>query len=92
MLFFCRRGRQNLRQLKKTDFKIKVKSHGKRCVVKTSDELTKSHREHDVQAEEGGMMIAKDSPFCPTPSFEKHLSVLNPMSEFLCQRPLAARR
>ena len=87
MLFFCRRGRQNLRQLKKTDFEIKVNSQGKRCVVKTNAELTKNHREHDVQAEEGGMMIANDSPFCPVSSFEKYLSVLNPMNEFLFQRP-----
>ena len=87
MLFFCRRGRQNLRQLKKTDFEIKVNSQGKRCVVKTTDELTKNHRAHDVQAEEGGMMIANDGPFCPVSSFEKCLSVLNPMNEYLFQRP-----
>ena len=66
MLFFFRRGRQNFRQLKKTDdFEINVNSQGtKRCVVKTTDELTKNHRAHDVQAEEGGMMIANDGPFC----------------------------
>ena len=87
MLFFCRRGRQNLRQLKKTDFEIKVNSQGKRCVLKTTDELTKNHRAHDVQAEEGGMMIANDGPFCPVSSFEKYLSVLNPMNEYLFQRP-----
>ena len=87
MLFFCRRGRKNLRQLKKTDFEIKVNSQGKRCVVKTTDELTKNHRAHDVQAEEGGMMIANDGPFCPVSSFEKYLSVLNPMNEYLFQRP-----
>ena len=55
--------------------------------MKTNDELTKNHREHDVQTEEGGMMIANDSPFCPVSSFEKYLSVLNPMNEFLFQRP-----
>ena len=86
MLFVRRRGWQNLRQLKKTDFEIKVNSQGKRCVVKTNDGLTKDHREHDVQAEEGGMMMANDSPFCPVSSFENYLSVLNPMNEFLFQR------
>ena len=65
-----------------------MNSQGKRCVVKTNaDELTKNHREHGVQAEEGGMMIANDSPFCPVSSFEKYLSVLNGMNEFLFQRP-----
>ncbi|CAH3180392.1 unnamed protein product, partial [Porites lobata] len=58
----------------KTDFEIKVNSQGKRCVLKTTDELTKNHRAHDVQAEEGGMMIANDGPFCPVSSFEKYLS------------------
>ena len=32
-------------------------------------------------------MIANDSPFCPVSSFENYLSVLNPMNEFLFQRP-----
>ena len=73
MLFFCRCGRKNLRQLKKIDFKIKVNSQGKRSVVKTNDELTKNHREHDVQAEEGGMIIANDSPFCLVSSFKKNI-------------------
>ena len=53
--------------------------------MKTNDELTKNQREHDIQAEEGGMMIANDSPFCPVSSFEKYLSVLNPTNEFLFQ-------
>ena len=88
VLFFCRRGRQNLLQLKKTDFQIKVNSQGKPCVVKTTDELTKNHRAHDVQAEEGGMVIASYGPFCPVSSFEKYLSVLNPMNEYLFQRPV----
>ena len=88
MLFFFRRGRQNFRQLKKTDFEINVNSQGtKRCVVKTTDEVTKNHRAHDVQAEEGGMVITNDRPFCPVSSFEKYLSVLNPMNEYLFQRP-----
>ena len=49
--------------------------------------VTKNHREHDVQAEEGGRVIANDSTFCPVSSFEKYLSILNPMNEFLFQRP-----
>ena len=55
--------------------------------MKTTDELTKNHRAHDVQAEEGGMMIANDGPLCQVSSFEKKMSVLNPMNEYLFQRP-----
>ena len=56
MFFFCRRGRQNLRELKRDDFAIKTNPQGLRCVVKKTDELTKNHRVNDAQAEEGGMM------------------------------------
>ena len=55
ILFFCHRGRQNLRQPKKNDFEIKVNFQSKRCVMKTRDELTKNQRAHDVQADEEGM-------------------------------------
>ena len=32
-------------------------------------------------------MIANDGPFCLVSSFEKYLSVFNPMNEYLFQRP-----
>jgi len=38
MLYFCRRGRQNLRQLKKTDFSFNTDSSGARYVCKATDE------------------------------------------------------
>ena len=38
MLYFCRRGRQNLRQLKKTDFSFNTDGTGARYVCKTTDE------------------------------------------------------
>ena len=37
-------------------------------------------------------MIANDSPFCPVSSFEKYLSVLSPMNEYLFQRPKSSRQ
>jgi hypothetical protein len=52
-------------------------------VVKTKDELTKNHRVDDAQTEEGGMMISNGGPLCPMYSFEKYLSHLNPLNEFL---------
>ena len=86
MLFFCRRGRQNLRQLKKDDFEIQTDAKGRRFVVKTTDELTKNHREND-EAEDGGIMMSNEGSFCPVPSFEKYLSHLNPANDYLFQRP-----
>ncbi|CAB4026334.1 Integrator complex subunit 9-like [Paramuricea clavata] len=81
MLYFCRRGRQNLRQLKKDDFVIKINPQGQKYVVKTGD-TTKLD-----DGEEGGMMIAGGGPLCPVYSFEKYLSHLNPVNKFLFQRP-----
>ena len=86
MLCFCRRGRQSLRQLKKSHFAVLVDASGKKFVTKVVDELTKNHREND-EAEQGGMMYATKGPFCPVASFEKYLKHLNPQNEFLFQRP-----
>ena len=72
MLLFCRRGRQNLRQLKKNDFEIKLEAKGRSLVIKTTDELTKNHREND-EPEDGGVMMSNDSPLCPVASFRKYI-------------------
>ena len=85
MLCFCCRGRQNLRQLKKSHFRFGKDASGKKYVAKVVDELTKNHRENDK--EEGGMMDETEGPFCPVTSFEKYLQHLNPVNEFLFQRP-----
>ena len=55
MLCFFRRGRQNLRRLKKSHFAVIVDASGKRFVTKVVDELTKNHREND-EAEQGGII------------------------------------
>ena len=75
MLCFCRRGRQNLRQLKKSHFAVLVDASGKKFVTKVVDELTKNHREND-EAKQGGMMYATEGLFCPVASFEKYLKHL----------------
>ena len=85
MLCSCCRGRQNLRQLKKSDFRFCKDASGKKYVAKAVDELTKNQRENDK--EEGGMMYETEGPFCPVASFEKYLQHLNPVNDFLFQRP-----
>jgi len=89
MLFFCRRGRQNLRELKKEDFSICTDSSGVRFVCKVKEELTKNRREND-EAQESQTMFETGGPFCPVLSFEKYLSRLNPKNEYLFQRPKKA--
>ena len=86
MLCFCCRGRQNLRQLKKSHFRVFKDASGKKYVAKVVDELTKNHRENKKE-EEGGIMNETEGLFCPVASFEKHLQHLNPVKEFKFQRP-----
>ena len=57
MLYFCRRGQENLRELKKHSFVVKKDSIGREYVEKTVDELTKNRREND-DAQEGGIIFA----------------------------------
>ena len=86
MLYFCRRGRQNLRELKIKDFSFTKDDKGARYVTKSGDELTKNRREDD-DGFEGGMMFEKPGPECPVASLELDINHLNPKNEFLFQRP-----
>ena len=89
MLFFCRRGCQNLRDLKKEDFSICTDLSGIRFVCKVKDELRKNRQEND-KAQESETMFQTGRPFCPVLSFEKYISPLNPKNEYLFQRPKKA--
>ena len=71
--------------MKKSHFRFGKDASGKKYVAKVVDELTKNHRENDK--EEGGMMYETEGPFYPVASFEKYLQHLNPVNEFLFQRP-----
>ena len=86
MLYFCRRGRQNLRELKIKDFSSAKDDKGARYVTKSGDELTKNRREDD-KGFEGGMMFEKPGPQCPVASLALYIKHLNPKNEFLFQRP-----
>ena len=85
MLYFCRRGRQNLRQLKKTDFSVMTDGKGNKYVRKITDELTKNRREND-DGLDGGIMLENSGPHCPVTSFELYIKHLNPLNEYLFQR------
>ena len=86
MLYFCRSGRQNLRELKITDFSITKDDKGAQYVTKSGDKLTKNRREDD-EGFEFGMMFEKLGPQSPVASLELYIKHLNPKNEFLFQRP-----
>lgn len=86
MLYFCRRGRQNLRQLKRSDFSFSTDAKGIKYVCKTTDELTKNRR-RNVEGFDGGVVFEKPGPHCPVMSFELYVNLVNPLNEYLFQRP-----
>ena len=90
MLYLIRRGRENLRQMTKSTFEIKVNAAGKRFVTQTLDEMDKNHRENcdrNATIGEGRMYENHLSDSCPVKSFEKYISKLHPDLEALWQRP-----
>ena len=80
MLYFCRRGQENLRELRKDSFGIGVDSAGARYVFQKRDELTKNRRENS-EAEGGLMLERKGDPMCPVQSMDMYMSRLNPQCE-----------
>ena len=86
MLYFCHRGRQNLRELKIKDPSFTKDDKGARYVTKSGDELTNNRREDD-EGFEGEMMFEKPGPQCPVASLELYIKHLNPKNELLFQRP-----
>lgn len=88
MLYFCNRGRENLRELKKSDFMIDQNNE----YIDMKDHATKNHRGdiHD-DVSQGGRIYKIGTRLCPFGSFVIYLSKLNPSCEYFFQRPKYAR-
>ena len=86
MLYFCRRGQENLRELKKECFVIKKDRNGREYAEKILDELTKNRRESD-EAQNGGIILATGKKNCPVKSLKLYLEKLNPKCDAFFQRP-----
>jgi predicted nucleotide-binding protein len=54
MLYFGRRGRENLRELKITDLALTTDADGLRYIYLKKDELTKNHQE-EINTADGRM-------------------------------------
>ncbi|CAC5420085.1 KCTD1_15 [Mytilus coruscus] len=89
LLYFCRRGQGNLREMKPSDFQISEDDEGKEYVHKISSEVTKNHQgvEEEDFEREGGRMYATGTPMCPVLSFKKYLRKLNPYQTAFWRRP-----
>ena len=90
MIYICRRGRENLRNLKRDHFQIYTDSDGREYVVQARDELTKKAREDDRSTRtDGGRMYETRDNDCPVASFKQYISKLNPACDAFFQTPKA---
>ncbi|XP_071500811.1 uncharacterized protein [Diadema antillarum] len=89
MLHLCNRGRENLRDFKKTDFEIGTDSSDRRYVYLAKDKLTKNHRgeKDDDARSQCGRMYETNDENCPVKSFCEYMSHLNPDVPYFWQRP-----
>lgn len=92
MLFICRRGRENLRKLKKNHFKIGTDSDGRRFIFQAQDEMTKKGRDSSSSRVDAGRIYETRGEGCPVVSFEKYLSKLNPKCDSFFQTPMTAAK
>ncbi|XP_011421040.3 uncharacterized protein [Magallana gigas] len=87
MLYFCNRGRENLRELGISDFSTGTDAEGRRFVYMARDHATKNHRNDENQSQGGRMYELKDSILCPYGSFLSYINKLNQDLDVLWQRP-----
>ena len=84
MLFFCNRGRENLRDIKVSD--VIFDQNGQ--FIELRDMQTKNHKgDAKDSTSQGGRIYRTGNSSCPYTSFEKYLSLLNKDSEQFFQRP-----
>ncbi|XP_069138812.1 uncharacterized protein KIAA1958-like [Argopecten irradians] len=88
MLYFGRRGRENIHLLKISDFAAKQDGDGQLYIYMKKDELTKNHQ-MDANTADGRMYAvpSKYDPMCPVKTFMKYKQHLNSKCDRLFQRP-----
>lgn len=86
VLYFGRRGRENIHTLKISDFAATTDTAGSVYIFLVHDELTKNHQE-DSNTSDGRMFSIPDDEMCPVKSFMKYKRALNPKCNRLFQRP-----
>ena len=87
-LHFCRRGREGLRELKKTSFVRKTDCNGKVYISLGFNELEKNHQGFDKRdVQEEPRMYEQEGEHCPVRSFDLYVSELHPRCDAFFQRP-----
>lgn len=86
MVYFCRRGAENLITMKKNTFSIKTSS-GLKYISQDIDELTKNSRETNPEKTINGRIYETKTSSCPVNTFQIYLSKLHPQNDNLWQIP-----
>ena len=93
ILYLCRRGQENLVDMKKDTFRVAKDDKGREYVEQAVSEMDKNHRENstvDDSTGDGRMYDKPGNPLCPVSSFKLYLEKLHPALNDLWQRPLDA--
>lgn len=66
MLYFCNRGRENLRNMLRNDYVIRQDPDGRRFLASSVSRLTKNHRGENTtdDDQEGGRMYEQPGKYC----------------------------
>ncbi|XP_072179847.1 uncharacterized protein [Diadema setosum] len=86
LMYFCNRGRENIRSMKPSDFSVQTDENGRRYLRKR-DCLTKNRRENEDESSMGLMFEVPTSEKCPLKSYLTYVSKLNDNCPFLWQKP-----
>lgn len=88
MLYFARRGGENLETMKKDSIEIVNAADGRRYVKAGKDEATKNHQTSSRTDESlGGRIYSTGNKDCPVETIEKYISKLSKNHDYLWQRP-----
>jgi hypothetical protein len=91
IIYFCRRGRENLVDMTKDTFRVGTDDEGREYVEQALSEFDKNHRDQakaDDTIGDGRMYNKPANHLCPVTSYKFYLSKLHPEINDLWQRPL----
>jgi hypothetical protein len=86
MIFFCRRGQENIHNMTKETFEIRTNEQHRRYLVQVIDEETKNHKNTSEKSIGGRMYEEPGNPLCPLKAYQKYISHLHPNCSRLFQR------
>lgn len=86
-MYFCRRGRENLRELTPAHFEVKRDDTGRKYIHKTKSDKTKNHQGDKADDKSCGRMYETGTASCPVASYDKYISKRNSNCPALFQRP-----